>query len=77
MTHETKMIRRWVIAWQNAGIALQSLNRKEMRSSNTPQSMQALDDAFEFAIADRPISQTSGLVEQQRWFGLLRYKCSR
>ena len=61
---------QWLTQWRTAAARLEELRRQELRA------MTEADAARIFAQLDpaRPyeLRPTSGLVEQQRWFGLLR-----
>jgi hypothetical protein len=72
MSKQKDDLRNWVEGWKRAGAELEKIRIKEMRESNTYESMQALSDAFDSAIAHFKIPSTSGLIEQQRYFMLLR-----
>ena len=65
----------WVTGWKEAEADLREFGRKELRSTDTYRSMLALSDAFEAAVSSRhdelPIT---GLVEQQRYFGLMKLR---
>jgi hypothetical protein len=64
--------RAWVKSWQRAGKRLSELKNSELRVISTEEALLHLAGAFESCrqqVAPRP---TSGLVEQQRWFGKLR-----
>lgn len=60
--------RRWGQAWKEAGPELEAFRRQEIRATDTRQSIPAFDGLFEAAVRDFPPRNTSGLVEQQRWF---------
>lgn len=70
-------LKQWVDNWKRAGAELEEIRIEEMRQSDTYESMLALSDAFDSAIAEFNISQTSGLVEQQKYFMLAGKKCFR
>ena len=53
---------------------MQELRDREIREANTVIAMQQLSGAFNQAIAQLPLRDTSGLVEQQAWFSKLRAK---
>jgi hypothetical protein len=73
-TEEQK--RKWVRAWQSAGRELKAVRVQELRSSgrSLEEDIAAFDGFFEKAIRDLPPRESSGLVEQQRWFQRLREK---
>lgn len=64
----------WVAGWKQAEIDLLEFNRKELRATDTHRSMLALTDAFDAAMPFRRPSPTTGLVEQQRYFKLIKSK---
>ena len=51
---------------------MQELRDREIREADTVVAMQQLSGAFNQAIAQLPLRDTSGLVEQQAWFSKLR-----
>jgi hypothetical protein len=59
---------RWVATWREAGPALDEQARRELEQLETVTALRQLAAAFEFALANAPPSDTSGLVEQQRLF---------
>ncbi|NDD92132.1 hypothetical protein EBZ37_08615 [bacterium] len=61
-----------VRAWKRAGARMQELRDREIREADTVVAMQQLSGAFNQAIAQLPLRDTSGLVEQQAWFSKLR-----
>lgn len=70
MTAEEKArAQKCVDAWRRAGPELERMRRKDIRQADTARSIPAFDGLFEGAIRDFPAKPTSGLVEQQRWFG--------
>jgi len=76
MKKPDKQLKQWVDNWKRRGKILEKLRIDEMRKSNTYESMVALTDAFNSAIAAFETPPTSGLVEQQKWFMLLRKNTS-
>jgi hypothetical protein len=69
---EREAMRRWVETWKQAGPELEAIRRKEIEKINVIESLAALEDAFNYATRNVPPSDTSGLVEMQRWFAKLR-----
>ncbi|MEX0692268.1 MAG: hypothetical protein WD043_10545 [Gemmatimonadales bacterium] len=63
---------RWVATWRDAAPALDAQKRSELAMLDTPLALQQLAAAFAHALASAPPLSTSGLVEQQRCFQLLR-----
>lgn len=72
METDKENIKIWVENWKITGKLLEKLRIDEMRKSDTYQSMLALNDAFNSAIANALIAESSGLVEQQKWFKKFR-----
>ena len=68
---EREQICRWGACWKEAGVRLEELRREELRRTDTQQSLLGLAGAFESCRLHHQPSPTSGLVEQQRWFGRL------
>jgi hypothetical protein len=64
--------REWVEGWRRAGRRLNELKKSELRAISTLEALQSLAGAFEACRLQFPLRPTSGLVEQQRWFGKLR-----
>lgn len=62
------LLERWVAAWREAGPALDEQRRRELEQLETPTALAQLAAAFAHALASAPPSDTSGLVEQQRYF---------
>jgi hypothetical protein len=58
----------WVATWREAGPALADQKRAELEQLTTPLAIAQLAAAFEHARLGAPLSDTSGLVEQQRYF---------
>ena len=61
-------IERWVATWRDAGPALEEQKRNELAALETPRALTELAAAFEHALRNAIVSDTSGLVEQQRYF---------
>lgn len=57
-------------AWKRAGPELEKMRREEIRRADTASSIPAFDGLFEQAVREFPPAATSGLVQQQRCFGL-------
>jgi len=65
---DKSQLQRWVATWREAGPALAEQKRVELERLSTPQALAELASAFEHARLRAPLSDTSGLVEQQRYF---------
>jgi hypothetical protein len=69
MTEKEKaQARAWIKNWQELGPILDTLRRESLIRVNTAQSIEAFDLAYKSARLHGPKRNTSGLVEQQRWF---------
>jgi hypothetical protein len=65
---DREQIERWVATWREAGPLLAEQTRAELEQLATPRALSELAAAFEHARRRAPLSDTSGLVEQQRYF---------
>lgn len=65
---EKAQLERWVATWREAEPALAEQKRAELEWLDTPRALAQLAAAFEHARLRAPLSDTSGLVEQQRYF---------
>ncbi len=66
-------LKRWAQTWTSAGDALEALHRRELAAMTDDDVRRAVADLFSDAPdLDLPPRTTSGLVEQQRLFALLR-----
>ncbi len=61
-------IERWVATWREAEPALAEQKRVELAQLATPRALAELAAAFAHARLQAPLSDTSGLVAQQRHF---------
>jgi hypothetical protein len=64
--------RAWMESWRRAGERLRELRSAELRAISTEEALLRLSGAFESCRLYNSPRPTSGLVEQQRWFGRLR-----
>ena len=60
--------KKWIAAWKRAAIALEEIHDEELREIDTQQCLIALAEAFRHALRNYPPSDTSGMVEMQRYF---------
>ncbi len=60
--------RLWVSAWTRAGVALEEVRRRELRSLDLRQAISLLCGPADYRVPPRQARPGSGLVEQQRWF---------
>lgn len=58
--------RRWVETWRRAGAALEQIRRAELLALDQSRALARLCDAAPGWLP--PARESSGLVEQQRWF---------
>ena len=70
---ERELMRRWVETWKQAGPELEAIRQREMRQVDTAEAVRQLLNSTSLLHRDPPL-QTSGLVEQQAWFAVLRKK---
>jgi hypothetical protein len=68
---EREMMRRWVETWKQAGPELEAIWREEVGRLDPLEHLEALEDAFNYAL-QLPPQPSSGLVEMQDWFAKLR-----
>ena len=65
-------LKHWVECWARAGRKLEEIRREELLATDTQHALKVLAGAFESALLHSRPEPSSGLVEQQRWFRLLR-----
>jgi hypothetical protein len=65
---ERAQVRAWIKNWEEVGPLLADERRKSIRRVNTAEAIAAFDLAYKSARLHCPRRETSGLVEQQRWF---------
>jgi hypothetical protein len=68
----TNDMKRWVETWKKAAPALSAIRRRELREVDTQTALINLAEAFESCRLHFTPAPTSGLVEQQAWFKMLR-----
>jgi len=61
--------RLWVQAWREAGEEMERLRREELRRLDGPRAIALLCGPADYHVPPRAPQPTSGLVEQQFWFG--------
>jgi hypothetical protein len=71
LTPESEL-REWAARWSRAARAIDAIQLDELRRLKTPDAMAQLADAFEHALRHAEPRASSGLVDQQRLFALLR-----
>lgn len=67
-----KDLAEWVKRWQRTGEELEKIRRTSIKNSKIAESIFNLSDASEAALLQNTPSPTSGLIEMQKWFKLLR-----
>jgi hypothetical protein len=66
-------VKRWAETWERAGRELSALRRRELQAMTDDDVRRAVADLFSGPLPpDLPARATSGLVEQQRIFAVLR-----
>ena len=65
-------LRAFVERWQTASARLDDLRREDLRDVDVAERIEALNGAFEAALARLPPRKTCGLVEQQAIFARMR-----
>lgn len=69
MTAEEKsQTRAWIKNWRELEPILENERRKSIRRVNTAEAIASFDLAYKSAKLHCPRRESSGLVEQQRWF---------
>jgi hypothetical protein len=58
----------WMRAWRSADEALQRVRREELRALDGHRALALLTGPADYRCAPRKARESSGLVEQQRWF---------
>jgi len=58
----------WVKAWKGASAEMERLRRENLKQADTKTAILNLLPAFEYAVKNSPLRESSGLVEQQRYF---------
>lgn len=61
-------MKQWVQTWQQADQALRLVKQQELRVYDYAGNLPGLDSMLQWAYVHRTERQSSGLVEQQRWF---------
>ena len=66
-------LKRWAETWERAGRELDAIRRRDLQSMTDDDARRAIADLFSMTMPPcLPLRTTSGLVEQQRLFALLR-----
>jgi len=69
MTEQEKALTRaWIKNWQELGPILEVERRHSLRRVNTAEAIEAFDLSYKSARLHCARRESSGLVEQQRWF---------
>jgi hypothetical protein len=64
--------REWVAAWKRAGVELERVRREELRALDAYAAISLLVGPADYTIEPRAPRPSSGLVDQQRFFQMLR-----
>ena len=64
----TENAREWMRAWRSAGAALEQGRRAELRAIDGHKALALLTGPADYRNEPRKPRDSSGLVEQQRWF---------
>jgi len=65
---------RWMLAWREAGPALERVRRDELRTLDGRRAIELLTGPADYRQEPRKARPSSGLVEQQRWFMKARHR---
>jgi len=66
-------LKRWAETWERAGRELSAVRRRELQAMTDDDVRRAIADLFSgLSPRDLPERATSGLIEQQRLFEILR-----
>ena len=63
---------KYIAAYREAARIMDALRAAELPSVSTTKTLISLLPAFEACVRERPVSNTSGLIEQQRIFARAR-----
>jgi hypothetical protein len=58
----------WLQAWKLAAVSLERVRREELQSLDGHKALALLTGPADYRLPPRVARQTSGLVDQQRWF---------
>lgn len=66
-------LKRWAETWERAGREMSALRRRELKAMTDDDVRRVVADLFSGPLPpDPPVRATSGLIEQQRLFAILR-----
>jgi hypothetical protein len=71
---EVALGRAWVQTWRDAAPRLEAIRRRELRELDTFAAISLLCGDVDYHVAPRAPKPTSGLIEQQRLFAMLRHR---
>jgi hypothetical protein len=63
---------RWIDNWKRTAPVLDALRRKAIEDANTQEFVEAMDGMLESIFRENKPRLTTGLVEQQRCFAMMR-----
>lgn len=73
MSDTKKNLKRWADAWERAVLTLEEEKNARLRDPDYHRkTMEQLGDMFDYAVENSTPSGTSGLIEMQRYFMMLR-----
>ncbi len=77
MDEDNKQARQWVATWKRAGAALDEVRRQELMSFSYDENFALIDSMLQWACDNATPRVSTGLVEQQRLFQLLRARSKK
>ncbi len=73
MSDTKENLKQWVEAWERARLTLEEEKKARLRDPDYHfKTMEQLGDMFDYAVENSTPSDTSGLIEMQRYFMKLR-----
>jgi len=73
----TMTAKQWVEHWQRVGSILEQINADELRAMDAQEAIRQIMSMCDWCIRHSEPRTTSGLVEQQRYFAIMREKQER
>lgn len=72
VSKQKEALRQYVTRWQKASPLLQDIRDADTRAADTVAMIACCNLLFRNAVNKTPPTMSSGLVQQQHWFGKLR-----